>query len=414
MGGKSSLKNQNHFFLFVTILCLHYKMEISMKYICIYGIPNEKIENRMFALSRNDKVDYIVTVMNDMGLNIEMISASMSSNNKGFYKQRKDVVNNRFSIISGPTFGTKSGIKKQIQKFYSLSWLLMYLIRNCKKGEWVAVYHSVFYAIPLLIAKKMKKIRILNEIEELFYELNDNTSSWRKRLENTIINKSDAYIFASKELERKCNVFNKPFVIANGNYTCSKIVASREDDLIKLVYAGLIESGKVAFKSAEIAKYLSEEYQIRIIGYGSDRAILEMKQFIDEINAYSKCKVVYDGVKRGLDYQKYLQQCHIGLCPISNNVRFQNACFPSKITSYIANGLHVITTDNEVVRNSEYVNAISFVNGESPKEFAEVVIKLKNKNLTDSRNLVHRLDIKFRNSIYKMIMENGIKGGSFL
>ena len=190
-----------------------------MKYICEHYIPGDSVENRAFTLSAVDKVDYIISAFTRNNIKIELISASRSTNEDGYYKERTDKISDMCKIISSPTFGTKSMIGKKIQRIYMLFWLTIFLLKNCKKGEWVAVYHSIFTVLPMLIVKKIKKIKIINEVEELFYELDTNTSSWRKKLELKIIKESDSFIFASKQLNDKCNsIIKKPYVIANGSY----------------------------------------------------------------------------------------------------------------------------------------------------------------------------------------------------
>lgn len=376
-----------------------------MKYICEHNIPGDMVENRMYTLSSNDKADYIVSVFNRNDVNIEIISVSRTSNTGGYYKSRCDNINEKLCIISTSTFGAEGTFGKIFQKVHCNLWLIKYLLVNCKKNEWIATYHSLFTALPLLIVKKIKKIRILNEVEELFYELDSHTPKWRRSLENQIISESDAFIFASKQLECKCNKSKKPYVIANGSYICAPIRTNKSNDKINLVYAGLIEKGKVAFKSAEIAFYLPKNYQINIIGYGGSADIDELKKYIEYINLNSECKVFFDGKKREKEYEEYLQKCSIGLCPLTSDTSFQSACFPSKITSYIANGLHVVTTQNDVLKSSKYREAITFSKDDTAESFANAILSMSKSEQEDSRKIVIELDRKFNDELAVLIKE---------
>lgn len=376
-----------------------------MKYICEHYIPGDSVENRAFTLSAVDKVDYIISAFTRNNIKIELISASRSTNEDGYYKERTDKISDMCKIISSPTFGTKSMIGKKIQRIYMLFWLTIFLLKNCKKGEWVAVYHSIFTVLPMLIVKKIKKIKIINEVEELFYELDTNTSNCRKKLELKIIKESDSFIFASKQLNDKCNsIIKKPYVIANGSYNSVPKRIYKKNKKIRLIYAGLISLGKVAFKTVEIANYLTSDYELCIIGYGDQNSIYELQKLINKVNIKSECKVFFDGIKRGVDYEAYLQNCSIGLCPLTTDSLFQSACFPSKITSYIANGLHVVTTFNKTIAESPYKDVVSFVKNQSPKEFATTIMQLKTASLRDTRELIKELDLEFVDMVKKRLI----------
>ena len=103
-----------------------------MKFICEHANLDDN-ENRIYTLSSNDKVDYIVSIINRCGYSVEMISPTKTHNKKGFYKKRVDEIRNDFSIISGPIFGTKTRTGYKLQKLFSLIWLFFYLLKNCKK-----------------------------------------------------------------------------------------------------------------------------------------------------------------------------------------------------------------------------------------------------------------------------------------
>lgn len=378
-----------------------------MKYICEHSIPNDT-EKRVYTLSANDKLDYLVSVINECGISVEIISASRTKAKNGFFRKRSDRINDMCTVVSGPTFAANHGLTRVFQKAFSIIWLSFYLIANCKQGETVFVYHSVLYALPLLLVKRIKGIKIVNEVEELFFGLQGIKNGWRYRLEKKIIDESDAYIFASKQLEQQCNINNKKYAIANGSY-----VAALRYDVDKFnnkhfVYAGLIENGKVAFKSADIARYLPEDYTVHIIGYGNENDINEFKKYIASVNVESKCKVQFDGTKRGEDYGRYLQMFQFGLCPLSSNSEYQTSCFPSKVTSYISNGLTVITTKNEVLLSSAYKDIIVFVEDNNPENFAKTILQIDLNEIKDSRKLIVELNHELLAEIKSLLDDNCI------
>lgn len=374
-----------------------------MKYIVTYKIPVENKEKRYFALSSVDKADYICRCLNRCGEKVEIISTSESLINES-YHERRDIVNENLTVITSPTPRGGSLIRDKWATLYTQIWLLFYLIKNCKKGERIFVYHKVMNVPTLIIAIYIKRLKVVLEVEEIFSQLN--TSKWREKLEWQIFSKADSYIFASFQLQEIINKKNKPYVIANGKYEVAPIIAQPSNDgKIHLVYAGLIADGKVAFKSAGMAQFLSDKYHIHIIGYGQDEDINKLKDYISDLTELGKAGVTYDGLKRGKDYDCFLQSCHFGLCPISSDKKFQNACFPSKVTSYLANGLKVVVTENEVIRSSAYGTIVIFSKDDSSFEMAKAVT-LANKDASmDIRTLIKQLDFDFVKALKDKILK---------
>lgn len=199
----------------------------------------------------------------------------------------------------------------------------------------------------------------------------------------------------------------KPFVIANGSYFVPEIISKKKDDgKIHLVYAGLIEKEKVAFKSAKIAKFLDERFIIHIIGYGNNEDIESLKFLISEINKTSSCLVQYNGLKRGQEYISFLQSCHIGICPLSSSKGFQMACFPSKITSYLSNGLLVLTTDNDVLKHSSYNKYLYFAPNDDPESFAYLIKTIDVKNSQNSRTCILEEDNRMLKEMPHILINN--------
>lgn len=371
-----------------------------MKYICEYpSIPDDN--KREYSLSTVNKVNYIVSVLNQIGEKIEIISPAICKGKKACRGNRCNVSND-LTIILSPSIPHKTKLGYYLSHFFTKIWMLFFLLKNCKKGEIVFSYHGIIKIPFIKIAIRLKKIRIVLEVEEIYSKTNNKANNtMRFNLEKSMIAKSSAYIFASKELATNYSS-GKPFVIATGAYTLSKRVVERlNDSKIHIVYAGLIQKDKAAFRCLKMAKYLNNKYVLHIIGYGDYDSIELLNDRI--IKESYGCRVVFDGIKNGEDYIKYLQQCHIGLCPLDDDKEFQNACFPSKITSYISNGLLVLTTKNEVLENSVYSPLIVF-SDPTPEAFANKIKSINYKyDDSNGRKIVRELDQNFKNDILRML-----------
>jgi hypothetical protein len=367
-----------------------------MKYICEFQIPVENNEGRYYTLSTVDKASYIHDVLVKLGYSVEIISPSWA---KKTVKQRKDIIGNNKCLISGFSLGWNSPITQVISRISVMIWLFFYLIKNCKRGEKVMIFHRVQNIPVFLLAKKIKRFEIILEVEELYSSL-IGENNWREKFEKRIIKASKSFIFASEVLEKNCNIEHKPFAIAYGAYHIPPLCAEkRNDGKIHLVYAGLIEKDRVAFNSIRIAKYLDSNYHVHIIGYGEQRNIDLLKKEIETIQRNTKCTLTYDGLKRGSEYTSFLQSCHIGICPLTSDNRFQLACFPSKITSYLTNGLEVITTENAVLKNSRYKKFLHFAPNEKPESFAKVLKNMQDSNVGSPRTHIMKMDEEFCESM---------------
>lgn len=375
-----------------------------VKFICKHSIPNSNDEKRFFALSTNDKVDYIVSVLNALKHNVEIISPTITANKK-YYKSRRDTLNEKTDVLSGITIGW---LPVFLKRFFSLIWLFVYLLKNTRKNEIIFSYHEIEMIPVVLLAKFLKDYKLVLEVEEIYadlYSSKKNVPKWRVWLENLIIKHANSFIFASQQLANRCNVKNKPFVIANGAYVAEPVLEKCYDDgKIHLIYAGLIKKNAVVTRCVDVSDYLDDKYILHIIGYGENDDLIYLKDIVKQKNSVNSCKIIYDGVKRGDDYKRYLQKCHIGLCPLNSSSKFQSACFPSKITSYLANGLRVVTTENKVVRTSSYGDVIIYAQNETPAEFARAVQAVVLDEMYDSRKIIEKNHENFSKGLLSLIV----------
>lgn len=373
-----------------------------MKYILEYPIPVDNDEGRYFVLSACEKAKYIYTILNKKGINVEIISPSYA---KKTSFTRTDRINHSTVVVSGFSLGWRNSCSKVFSRISVMLWLLFFLIFKCRRKETILIYHGVQNIPIFLIAKWIKKFTYILEVEEIYSMLDlKGAAPWRIRLEEHMINNSDRYIFASKQLDKEYNITRRPSIIISGNYSIPSILRPKlNDGKIHIVYAGLIENEKVAFKSVDIANWLDSRYHIHIIGYGNTSDIELLKRKIHNKNSSGQCKVSYDGVKTGNEYISYLQQCHIGICPLTSDTRFQRACFPSKISSYLSNGLIVVTTKNRVLEESVYKDFLQFVENEDPANFAKVIKNIDFINMLNPRLCVMQEDIRVQREIDLLI-----------
>lgn len=371
----------------------------SIKYIAFYDTLGNHLENRKFHLSATNKIDYIISTIKQNGMDVEIVSPSWTKNLKGFYKGKKTTISDTVSLKLFHTFGTKYKILKMILYIYTLLQLMFYLIVNTKQRETVIVYHAPMLSFPLRLVKKIKQLNIILEVEEIYTNVTAN--KFFEKQEYKIFNIADKFIFPTESLNEILNKENKPHIIIHGTYQVEEVREDKSyDGKIHIVYAGTFDKIKGgAYNAVSIARYLPDNYYMHIIGFGSDQ---EKKQLIDEINTISKiskCKITFDGLLSGENYIKFIQNCDIGLSTQSPDAIYNETSFPSKILSYMANGLRVVTTRIKVIEQSAIGDDVYYYNTQSPYDIAATILNIDLDSDYDSRAILNKLNTNTINNI---------------
>lgn len=375
-----------------------------IKYIGFYDKLNSK-NQRNCSLAAVNKMDYICSALNQIGYRVQLVSPSwFVENTAQKAAESNEKINENTTIIYSPSYATSNRITSHLKTWFSRAWLFCFLLKNTKKGETIIVYHSLMLMIPVLLAKKIKKFKLLLETEEIYQDI-VKCSYFTKKLEYKTFEKADAYIFPTELLNEKLNVNNKPYSLIYGTYQVEKERNIKfNDGKIHAVYAGTFEPRKGgAITAVKTAKYLDENYHIHIIGFGSEKDKLDLLNLIDNISNKTRCEVTFDGCLTGEEYIEFLQKCDIGLSTQIPNAEYNNTSFPSKILSYLANGLRVVSIRIPVLEKSEISNILFYYDTNDPQKIAD---KINNINLClpyDSKSEICKLSDKFKMNIKGML-----------
>lgn len=369
-------------------------MRESIKYIGYYDIKENVEENRGYSLAATSKMDYICKAINENGYNVQIVSPSRTKNNK-YYKGKNIRLNNHNELKLLPTLPHGSKIQNLVSRVFGYFILFYYLITQTKKNETILVYHSMGLGKVINLAKKIKKFKVILEVEEIYQDVLEFSRS-TKILEYKIFESADKFIFPTHLLNEKINNKNKPFVVVHGNYQIEdKRNNTFKDDRIHVVYAGTFEPRKGAEIAAETAKFLSDNYHVHIIGFGSKDQTRKIRNLVESINKKTDAKLTYDGLLKGEEYVEFLQKCHIGLSTQDPTAEYNNTSFPSKNLSYMANGLRVVTIRIKAIEESAIKDEVFFYTKQDPKEIAKVISKINLAEPYDSRSIIRELDKLF-------------------
>lgn len=362
-------------------------------YMAYYNSTNSS-EKRNAVLSSVNKMNYICEALENNGYNTEIVSASGATEKK-FCKSKKVKLTDKTTLKLFSSLPRLNRIVSAIDRVILKTKLFLYMIKNTNKDSIVMVYHSLGYMSLVKRLKKLKGFKLIIEAEEIYGDVIGDEKTSQKEYDFFKI--ADAFIFPTELLSEKVNTEKKPEVIIYGTYHIEKELPKIfSDDKIHCVYAGTFDPRKGgAIASAESALFLNENYHIHILGFGNEKEKAEMLNTIDSISKKSKAKITYDGLLSGEEYIKFIQSCDIGLSTQNPNAKFNDTSFPSKILSYMANGLRVVSARIPVVEESGIGKCVYYYDEQTPENIAKAIKSIDFSEEYDSRKTIGVLDEDF-------------------
>lgn len=382
--------------------------EKRIKYIAAFDIDENKIENRLNTLSSTNKINYIITVLNELGYCVDVISTSQTLNKKVYRgKLLKWGVN---TVRLFPTTWRGGLVFKVINAIVMRIAIQSFLFHNIKRNDVVIVYHSSGHLwIPKTIKKK--QARLIEECEEIYGDIFGNprlAESEREALQGCY-----AYIYPTRLLNQVVNKKGAPYLVIHGAY--KDVGADYFNDYVydepsledrnkyHVAYTGILDPKKGCIDVVRAAEFLDDNYHIHILGFGGDDEIKILNENIADIKEKTSCEVTYDGLRKGAAYSKYLSLLNLGVCTLNTDQGFVNTQFPSKIISYMAAGLAVLCSDVEAIRTSDVAEAITFYQGNGPEAIAKGIMAAREKGNVDTRALLNDCHERFKKEIYELI-----------
>jgi len=376
-----------------------------IKYIVSYDCPENQTENRVNVLASSNKIDYIVQKINEVGYGVDLVSTSQTKNNK-FYRGK--IYNRGINTLKlFPTTPRGGVIKKAINLIVMRTAIALYLLKYVKRNEPILIYHSYGNMWMINFLKLFKNARIIEEVEEIYGDIYGKPRLSKK--ERHLLSKADAFIFPTILLNQVVNTKGKNYLIIHGSYRLGKCenVSKKlgfKDGLYHVGYTGILDPKKGCLDFIRSAEYLDSSFCLHILGFGSEEEIKLLQDTIECVKKKTSCDIVYDGVKRGNEYDIYLQSLDAGICPLNSEDYFVKTQFPSKVISYLANGIKVICSNVESVNTSEVKDYVIYYDGNNPNCIANAIKSAReSKNMPDARYAIKKCDEKFGQELMKFI-----------
>ncbi|CEN76501.1 Uncharacterised protein [[Clostridium] sordellii] len=388
-------------------------MNKQVKYVGFYDLVDSK-HQRSAYLSAINKMNYIAETIVATGKKVEIVSPAWFIDKSAPITMKKNVnISEDIQLILAPSFPTRNRVTGKFKYYFSQFWMFLWLINNIQKNEEIIAYHSLALITPLYWAKKIKRFNLIYEVEEIYTDV-INYGKLKRKYEFKMFNCADKYIFPTKLLNEKINKEDKPYTIIHGTY---KVEKNRDckfnDDRIHIVYAGTFDPIKGgAISTANSAEYLGENYHIHIIGFGTDEQIKNLKDKISQISKKTKCRLTYDGIYSGEEYIKFLQKCDIGLSTQNPDGEYNDTSFPSKVLSYMVNGLRVVSTKIKVLKESKINDLIYYYEGNTPKAIANAIKNIDFYDGYNSIKTIERLNSEFTENMELLLEARNMESNS--
>ncbi len=374
-----------------------------MKYLAYYDTPDNVAENRNAVLAATNKVTYICDAINRTGIPVEIVSASTSRNPKGC-KGKTVQVHEKTTLKLFSCMGNRGIFRKVVGRTLFKLKLFLYLFFSIRKNEKVIVYHGMGYASLITLLRKLKKFHLILEVEEIYADVSGSAEERKKEMK--LFPMADAYIFPSKLMNDLINTQGKPYALICGTYQAEpeREGVKQKSDKIHCVYAGIFDPRKGGGQiAAEVARHLPPEYHVHLLGFGTPEDIREIEKTVEEISRLDRCTISFDGCLRGEEYIRFLQSCQIGLSTQNPNAAFNDTSFPSKILSYMANGLQVVTARIPVVAQSPVGKWMNYYENATMEAIAEAIMQVKLDTKDDSRAVLRELDQDFVEQLKELL-----------
>ena len=358
-----------------------------------YYVDSINAEKRHCSPAAISKMDYLRDVLVHLGYPVEIVSLAPSRIPQHLKKERRSLKDGG-ELVLFTSLGYGNKIKNRLNEYFIKVQAFIHLIKKIKRNDTVIVYHSLALITIVNVMRRIKKCDFIYDVGELYHTV----ILKKEERELAFLKTADAYIFSTEFLNRKLNESQKPYALMHGSYRVVPIAGSKlfDDSKIHCVYAGTFEIRKGVLLAIHSASFLDSRYHIHILGFGTDEETNNVKILISDVSLRTDCKISYEGVIHGEEYTRLLQSCQIGLSPQSPEAQFNEASFPSKILSYLSNGLKVASIRIPAIEQSNVGAFLFYYDRQTPEAFAMAIEAAARDMSNNGQVIVKNLDEEFK------------------
>lgn len=357
-----------------------------------------------YSLAECTCSSYIISSLKKEGFHVSVFSTGTGRNNSYLSRRKVDIDENECQYYF-PSFKTpKSYLLRIINQFIIYFSIIINLVYKTRGNVEVLIYHNnlLSYIYPLIARISKRRVSfVVGELYSAVYSLGIKKINKEKQR----LALGNKYIFANDIMGSLFDKKGDSIVCYGATHYLDSYNKKDIENKINVVYAGKIEKGAIsdAFMAVEVARFLSSNYKVHIIGYGSKNDLEDIKQKIQAINNDIGFEIVsYDGCLLNNELDSFLSQCQIGLCTRLLDENASNYCFPSKTLVYMCHGVIPVCPDLRVLSDSKVAPGILFIKGLlTPNKVARIIMENKDKTF-NYKELLDKIDSDFRAGLKKL------------
>lgn len=372
-------------------------------YLGHYSCEQIASEYRRVAPPAKNKMGYILSVLSKVSKNHITVVSPCETELRRYVKGGTHNLTDNMILKTFGSFRGRNRLLRGVGYLWVNLQAFLYLLGRVKSNDTVIVYHSLSLMKMVKVVRWIKKFSLIIEVEELYSDVKEDAALRKKELEYLQI--ADKYIMITELLNKEVNLRSKPMIISHGTY---QVVPNHgrkfKDGKIHVVYAGSFNPIKGgAFSAIEAAEFLDEGFVLHILGKGTDADTTNIIEKIRQVSSKTKCQIVYDGYKTGMDFDSFIQSCHIGLSTQQPDGKYNASSFPSKILMYMSNGLHVVSVRIPAVESSVVGDILYYYNCSSALEIAQAIKSVSLENEAGIIRRLNDLNQEFENSLSALL-----------
>lgn len=350
-------------------------------------------------------MSYVIDSVNKLGYEITVVSPVQKKDGDVCCREMQRI-NEKTVCIYTPTLKKPArwNIPYRAMQKWRREWnLRRELARTVEDGDTLLVYHSLGLMDAVWWIRRRRNIQLILQVCELYADAESVISEQRRNKEIAYVQVADKYIFMSDMLAQILGE-GKPYAVCLGDCRNVSLKSRVKTEKIHVVYAGTLDPVKGGcINAVQAARFLNERYHVHILGVGNEEQIDEIKRQICDISGRTSAEVTYDGILTGNAYTAFLQQCDIGLSTQNAEKEFNATSFPSKILSYLSQGLRVVSARIPVIEDSDVGEFLYYYESGSPEQIAEVIQSIDMNQPYNSAEIVRTLDREFREDLKKLL-----------
>lgn len=376
-------------------------------YIGYYSDPDLSAK-RQTAPAAVTKMDYIIYASLQTGRRVKLFSASGVEDRSSFFSIYSSYNKSINGIDVSFPFYACSKFRALRVIFRWLSQIIYYIriLHYLKKSHDIPIVYHSLGLVNLLGLFKLFNIEYVLEIEEIYSDVIINVKDRLRRREINCFRYAKKYILSTDLLRDKLQLNKADCIVCNGTY---KVEPDRgsffSDEKIHCIYAGTFDPRKGGATAAiKAALFLTKAYHMHICGFGMTNEVDEVQRLVGEVQSQTCATISYEGCIHGDEYISFLQSCHIGLNTHNPNAAFNATSFPSKILTYLANGLAVVSIRIPAIEQSEVGKYLFYYERQTPQEIAAAIMSVPQTH-KDNRFVIENLNKSFVNGLNAMLDE---------